>query len=205
LSEQIDRELPGFVFSQRHASRRFYDRRKSDEDFDPWQRVAFRRRLADDPAQAETPPEEENEMWRRLLSIWVITIALCSGLRAQGNRPASDKPDPRFQAFYGIWETNNDETKNYIQKSQVFVITPQPGGFTEVSTQVRKDNSNNCEIHVAIFDGKPHESWGGDPREFIWKLVDSHTYERMWWAKGKRTIHRAQVSPDSKEAHHNSG
>jgi hypothetical protein len=41
-------------------------------------------------------PEEENEMWRRLLIIWVITIALCSGLKAQGNRPASDKPDPRF-------------------------------------------------------------------------------------------------------------
>jgi len=135
-------------------------------------------------------------MSRRLLSICVITIALCSGLRAQSNRSASDKPDPRFQAFYGIWETNNDETKNYIQKSQVFVITPQPGGFTEVSTQVRKDNSNNCEIHVAIFDGKPHESWGGDPREFVWKLVDSHTYERMWWAKGKRTVHRAQISPD---------
>jgi hypothetical protein len=138
-------------------------------------------------------------MLRKLLPVLVIAVAFYSGLRAQGNQPASNQPDPRFQAFYGIWETNNDETTNYIQKSQVFVITPQPGGFTELSTQVRKDNSNNCEIHVAIFDGKPHQSWGGDPREFVMKLVDSHTYERMWWVNGKRNIHRAQVSPDGKK------
>jgi hypothetical protein len=120
-------------------------------------------------------------------SLWVLAglIALCPGLQAQNTPPASDKPDPRFEAFYGIWELVPEETTLYNAKDQIMQELPQPGGFTELSMMYANGTQPgtttvNLEVHPCIFDGKPHQSYGADPRQMTCTLIDSHTFERAF-------------------------
>jgi len=92
--------------------------------------------------------------------------------------------------FYGIWELIPEETKNYNAKDQMMQELPQPGGFTEMSMMLANGaqlgtTTVNLEVHPCIFDGKPHQSFGNDPREMTCTLIDSHTFDRSFSRPGR--------------------
>jgi len=115
----------------------------------------------------------------------MAAIAFSAGVGAQDKQTTSGGADPRFEAFYGIWELVPEETTLYNAKDQIMQELPQPGGFTELSMMYANGTQPgtttvNLEVHPCIFDGKPHQSYGADPRLMTCNLIDSHTFERVF-------------------------
>jgi hypothetical protein len=77
---------------------------------------------------------------------------------------------------------------------------PAPGGgFTSTRATIGKENkSSSTEIHPVVFDGKPHQTSGGDAREISYKLIDPYTIERTHNRNGKISVDTEQVSKDGK-------
>jgi hypothetical protein len=128
--------------------------------------------------------------WKSL-GVLVATLAFCTGLMAQHDPSAP---------FLGIWEINIAKSPNYPQQSNTIVNVPVPGGgFTSTRITVEKGNGMaRIEVHPVAFDGKPHQTSGGDPREITYKLVDPNTVERTHNRAGKIAMDTEQVSKDGK-------
>jgi hypothetical protein len=128
----------------------------------------------------------------KFLSVLVATIAfcVCTPLMAQ-HEPG--------EAFLGIWQINAAKTSNYPQQNQMIINLPGPdGGFVSIRATIGKDGKSSSETHPVVFDGKPHQTDGGDPREISYKLIDPHTIERTQNRNGKVSVDTEQVSNDGK-------
>ena len=127
--------------------------------------------------------------WKSL-GVFVVVIAFCCiGLAAQN--------DP----FLGIWALNVDQTSNYPMKSQLIINVPSPDSpdaFISMRASINKNGQSSTEIHPVAFDGKPHQTDGGDPREISYKRIDANTVERTQNRAGKITVGQEQVSKDGK-------
>jgi hypothetical protein len=136
-------------------------------------------------------PHMETEMsWKSLgvllAGVALATAAFCTNVRAQN--------DP----FLGIWQLNGEKTSNYQQQSQMIINVPAPDGFTSIRCTIGGDNKSSTEVHPVAFDGKPHQTTGGDPREISYKRVDANTIERTQNRAGKISVDTEQVSKDGK-------
>lgn len=128
--------------------------------------------------------------WKSL-GVLVATLAFCTSLMAQH--------DPR-EPFLGIWEINLAKSPGYPQQGNTIVNEPTPdGGFTSTRITIEKENNMaRIEVHPVLFDGKPHQTSGGDPREITYKLLDPYTVERTHNRAGKIAMDTEQVSKDGK-------
>jgi len=128
--------------------------------------------------------------WKSL-GVLIATLAFCASLTAQ---------DKKSEPFLGIWELNLEKTANYPQQSQTMINVPAPGGgFISTRATIGKDNkASSTEIHPVVFDGKPHQTTGGDAREISYKLIDSYTIERTHNRNGRISVDTEQVSKDGK-------
>ena len=122
----------------------------------------------------------------KFLGVLVATFAFCTSLMAQ-NEP-----------FLGIWQLNGEKTTNYRQQNQMIINVPAPGGFTSIRVTIGKDNKASAEDHPVAFDGKPHQTTGGDAREISYKRIDANTIERTQNRNGKISVDTEQVSKDGK-------
>src|SRR5438132_9784358 len=106
----------------------------------------------------------------------------------------------QIEPFLGISEINLAKTTNYPQQSQTMINVPAPGGgFISTRATIGKENkSSSTEIHPVAFDGKPHQTSGGDAREISYKLIDPYTIERTHNRNGKISVDTEQVSKDGK-------
>ncbi len=123
--------------------------------------------------------------WKSL-GLLVATFAFSTTLMAQN--------DP----FLGIWQLNGEKTSNYQQQSQMIINVPSPDGFISIRATIGKDNKSSTETHPVAFDGKPHQTTGGDPREISYKRIDANTIERTHNRDGKISVDTEQVSKDGK-------
>jgi len=65
----------------------------------------------------------------------------------------------------------------------------------ETCATIGKENkSSSTEIHPVVFDGKPHQTTGGDEREISYKLIDPYTIERTHNRNGRISVDTEQVS-----------
>jgi len=128
--------------------------------------------------------------WKSL-AVLIATLTFCASLTAQ---------DKKSEPFLGIWELNLEKTANYPQQSQTMINVPAPGGgFISTRATIGKENkSSSTEIHPVAFDGKPHQTSGGDAREISYKLIDPYTIERTHNRSGKISVDTEQVSRDGK-------
>ena len=128
--------------------------------------------------------------WKSLVLL-VATLAFDASLMAQ---------DKQSGPFLGIWELNLEKTTNYPQQSQTMINVPAPGGgFISTRATIGKDNkASSTEIHPVVFDGKPHQTTGGDAREISYKLIDPYTIERTHNRNGRISVDTEQVSKDGK-------
>jgi len=128
--------------------------------------------------------------WKSVV-VLVATLAFDASLMAQ---------DKQSEPFLGIWELNLEKTTNYPQQSQTMINVPAPGGgFISTRATIGKENkSSSTEIHPVVFDGKPHETTGGDAREISYKLIDPYTIERTHNRNGRISVDTEQVSKDGK-------
>src|SRR5436189_1028911 len=128
--------------------------------------------------------------WKTVV-IAVVMLGCCTTLKAQ---------DKQSEPFLGIWEINLTKTVNYPQQSQMIINVPAPGGcFISTRATIGKENkSSSTEIHPVAFDGKPHQTTGGDAREISYKLIDPYTIERTHNRNGKISVDTEQVSKDGK-------
>ncbi len=117
----------------------------------------------------------------------IAMIAFCTPVMAQHEQG---------EAFLGVWQINVAKTSNYTQQTQLIINTPAPGGFTSIRATIGKDGKTSTEIHPVAFDGKPHQTEGGDPREISYKLIDPYTVERTHNRDGKISVDTEQVSKD---------
>lgn len=131
-----------------------------------------------------------SKMSSKSLGVFVAVIGFCCiGLAAQN--------DP----FLGIWALNVDQTSNYPMKSQLIINVPSPDSpdaFISMRASINKNGQSSTEIHPVAFDGKPHQTDGGDPREISYKRIDANTVERTQNRAGKITVDQEQVSKDGK-------
>src|SRR5438105_2220969 len=134
---------------------------------------------------------KEAEMSWKSLSVLVAMLAFSTCLMAQ---------DKQSEPFLGIWEINLAKTTNYPQQSQMVINVPAPGGgFISTRATIGKENkTSSTEIHPVAFDGKPHQTTGGDAREISYKLIDRNTIERTHNRNGKISVDTEQVSKDGK-------
>ena len=123
--------------------------------------------------------------WKSL-GLLVAAFAFSTTLMAQN--------DP----FLGIWQLNGEKTSNYQQQSQMIINVPSPDGFISIRATIGKDNKSSTETHPVAFDGKPHQTTGGDPREISYKRIDANTIERTHNRDGKISVDTEQVSKDGK-------
>lgn len=123
--------------------------------------------------------------WKSLGAL-VAILAFSTGLAAQ-NEP-----------FLGIWQINLEKTSNYPQQSQMIINLPTADGFTSIRATIGKDGRSSSEVHPVAFDGKPHQTTGGDPREISYKRLDAYTVERTHNRNGKISVDTEQVSKDGK-------
>lgn len=123
--------------------------------------------------------------WKSLGAL-LAAIAFCTSVGAQD--------DP----FLGIWQLNGEKTSNYQQQSQMIINVPAPGGFTSIRATIGNDNKSSTETHPVAFDGKLHQTTGGDPREISYKRIDANTIERTHNRNGKISVDTEQVSKDGK-------
>ncbi len=127
--------------------------------------------------------------WKSLVLL-VATLAFDASLIAQ---------DKQNEPFLGIWELNLEKTTNYPQQSQTMINVPAPGGFISTRATIGKENkSSSTEIHPVVFDGKPHQTTGGDAREISYKRIDPYTIERTHNRNGRISVDTEQVSKDGK-------
>jgi len=127
--------------------------------------------------------------WKSVV-VLVATLAFDASLMAQ---------DKQSEPFLGIWELNLEKTTNYPQQSQSMINVPAPGGFISTRATIGKENkSSSTEIHPVIFDGKPHQTTGGDAREISYRLIDPYTIERTHNRNGRISVDTEQVSKDGK-------
>jgi len=127
--------------------------------------------------------------WKSVV-VLVATLAFDASLMAQ---------DKQSEPFLGIWELNLEKTTNYPQQSQTMINVPAPGGFISTRATIGKENkSSSTEIHPVVFDGKPHQTTGGDAREISYKLIDPYTIERTHNRNGRISVDTEQVSKDGK-------
>src|SRR5881397_4244997 len=128
--------------------------------------------------------------WKSLVLL-IATLAFDASLMAQ---------DKQSEPFLGIWELNLEKTTNYPQQSQTMINVPAAGGgFISTRATIGKDNSrSSAEVHPVAFDGKPHQTTGGDAREITYKLIDPYTIERTHNRNGKISVDTEQVSRDAK-------
>src|SRR5438445_13144299 len=77
---------------------------------------------------------------------------------------------------------------------------PGPGrGFVSRLETIGKENkTSSTQSHPVAFDGKPHQTSGGDAREISYKLIDPYTIERTHNRNGKISVDTEQVSRDGK-------
>lgn len=123
--------------------------------------------------------------WKSL-GVLVAILAFTTGVAAQ-NEP-----------FLGIWQINLEKTTNYQQQTQMIINLPTADGFTSIRATIGKDGRSSTEIHPVAFDGKPHQTTGGDPREISYKRIDANTVERTHNRNGKISVDTEQVSRDGK-------
>jgi hypothetical protein len=128
--------------------------------------------------------------WKSI-GVLVATLAFCTSLMAQR--------DPRAP-FLGIWEINLAKSPGYPpQQGNTIVNAPTPdGGFDSTRITTEKGNMARIEVHPVLFDGTPHQTSGGDPREITYKLIDPNTVERTHNRAGKIAMDTEQVSKDGK-------
>lgn len=127
--------------------------------------------------------------WKSLALFVAVIGFCCTGLAAQS--------DP----FLGIWALNVDQTSNYPMKSQLIINVPSPDSataFISMRASINKNGQSSTEIHPVAFDGKPHQTDGGDPREITYKRIDANTVERTQNRAGKISVDQEQVSKDGK-------
>lgn len=120
------------------------------------------------------------------VGVFIAILACCTAVSAQ-NEP-----------FLGIWQINLEKTSNYPQQSQMIINLPAPGGFTSIRATIGKDGRSSTEVHPVAFDGQPHQTTGGDPREISYKRIDANTIERTHNRSGKISVDTEQVSKDGK-------
>ncbi len=130
-------------------------------------------------------------MFWKSFGVLITTLAFSAILMAQ---------DKQSEPFLGIWELNLEKTTNYPQQSQTMINVPAAGGgFISTRATIGKDNSrSSAEVHPVAFDGKPHQTTGGDAREITYKLIDPYTIERTHNRNGKISVDTEQVSKDGK-------
>src|SRR5207247_11387244 len=107
----------------------------------------------------------------KILVVLMSTLDFCASLTAQ---------DKKSEPFLGIWELNVEKTANYPQQSQTMINVPAPGGgFISTRATIGKENkSSSTEIDHVAFDGKHHQTSGGEAREIAYKIIDSYTSDR---------------------------
>ena len=125
-------------------------------------------------------------MFRKLCIVILAATACSTALLAQN------------QPFLGIWQLNKEKTTNYPQQNQMIVNVPAVDGFTSLRVTIGTDGKSSSENHPVVFDGKPHATTGGDPREISYKLIDANTIERTQNRAGKLSVDTEQVSSDGK-------
>jgi hypothetical protein len=89
-------------------------------------------------------------------------------------------PTGQGEPFLGIWVLNHAKssfTRGAAPKSQTFVMIPEPGGFKSVRATISDTGMPNTELHHYNFDGKFHETEGGDQRALSFKRVDPNTID----------------------------
>ena len=123
--------------------------------------------------------------------IWKSLGVLVAIVAFGATLPAQNEP------FLGIWELNLQKSPNGQQLSQTIINVPTADGFKSIRANVGKDRSST-EIHPVVFDGKPHQTEGGDPREIAYKRLDSNTIERTQNRNGKISVDTEQVSKNGK-------
>lgn len=126
----------------------------------------------------------------KALGVFVAVIGFCCAALAAQNEP-----------FLGIWALKVDQTSNYPMKSQLIINVPSPetpDGFISMRSSINKNGQSSTEIHPVVFDGKPHQTDGGDPREISYKRINATTVERTQNRAGKISVDQEQVSKDGK-------
>jgi len=126
--------------------------------------------------------------WKSL-GVLIATLAFCTSLMAQHGQA---------EVFLGIWQLDTSKTSNYPQTSQTIINVPSPEGFTSMRATIGKEGVSSSEIHPVVFDGKPYQTTGGDPRQISYKLIDPNTIERTQNRNGKMSMDTEQVSKDGK-------
>jgi hypothetical protein len=89
-------------------------------------------------------------------------------------------PTAKGEPFLGIWELNparSSFTRGAAPRRQTFVMIPEPGGFKSVRATISDAGVPNTELHHYNFDGKFHETEGGDQRALSFKRVDQNTID----------------------------
>ena len=127
--------------------------------------------------------------WKSL-GVLVATMAFCTSLVAQN--------DP----FVGVWQLNAEKSSGSQpggqQRIQTITNIPTPGGFTSIRASVGPDNRVGSERHPVVFDGKPHQTLGGDARLITYKRIDANTVERTHDRKGVIEVDITEISKDAK-------
>jgi hypothetical protein len=131
-------------------------------------------------------PRRLTVSWKSL-AVLVVALAFCTSLKAQDAKP-----------FLGIWEIDLHNVTNYQGVTQFVVNTPAPDGYTSMRVTIGKDGMSSSEVHPVVFDGKPYQTTGGDPRTISYRVIDSHTVERTQNRNGKISVDTEQVSADGK-------
>jgi hypothetical protein len=127
-------------------------------------------------------------MLRRPLGVFVVMAVFCTGLMAQ-NEP-----------FLGIWELNlakSEITRGAIPKSQTIVNVREGDSFKSTRAAINP-NGTNVELHHYIFDGRFHQTEGGDPREISYKRLNPNTIERTTRRNGEITVGTEEISSDGR-------
>jgi hypothetical protein len=124
--------------------------------------------------------------WKSVV-VLVATLAFDASLMAQ---------DKQSAPFLGIWELNLDKTTNYPQQGQTMINVPAPrGGFISTRATIGNENkSSSTEIHPVVFDGKPHQTTGGDAREISLQTDRSVHDRRTQNRNGRIPVDTEQVS-----------
>jgi hypothetical protein len=128
-------------------------------------------------------------LWKSLLLL-LVTLAFCASASAQN--------DP----FVGVWQVNAEKSSGAQpgggQRIQTITNVPSPGGFTSIRANVGPNNMSSSERHPVVFDGKPHQTLGGDARLITYKRVDTHTIERTHDRNGRIAKDVTEISKDGK-------
>jgi hypothetical protein len=123
----------------------------------------------------------------KAVGLLVATIAFSSTMFAQ-NEP-----------FVGVWQLNAEKsTPGGPQRVQTITNVPTPNGFTSIRANVSPDNTSSSERHPVVFDGKPHQTTGGDARLITYKRIDPNTIERTHDRKGQLAVDTTVISKDGK-------